>query len=451
MAPLEDDRTSTGADWTERYQLRSGVATVLLDDGQTRLLGHWHAETVGALSPDDEAMLAALAREPYAADELAGSVELLDRLRSGGWAVVTVASCGRPLYRMSPVEAPANVSMPADAPLRLSRFAIIRAGDDGGLVIESPMAWCDVHILDLSILAVLTGGAHNLPEESVAAIRRDLAWCGLLVGDQTESAFRVQQWKPHELWFHERSAIGPRSWPGRFGNTDWARDCHAPVAARPAVYPGRTVALPAADPLPNETSLGHVLTQRRSVRTHDNEQPISLEQLGAFLQHSARTSMFRRADGVERRTQPFPSAGASYELEIYPLVRLAAGMDAGLYHYDSSDHVLREVRTIRHHTVRQILRHTETTASEPQVLLLISARVGRVMWGYEQLSYSLILKDVGVLFQTMYLVATALGLAPCALGASDAHAFSQATGQDGLSECNVGAFLLGSRPGGEQG
>jgi hypothetical protein len=46
----------------------------------------------------------------------------------------------------------------------------------------------------------------------------------------------------------------------------------------------------------------------------------------------------------------------------------------------------------------------------------------------------------------MYCVATAMGLAPCALGAGDPAAFAAATGLDPLGEGTVGEFILGSRP-----
>src|SRR5215470_14686816 len=54
------------------------------------------------------------------------------------------------------------------------------------------------------------------------------------------------------------------------------------------------------------------------------------------------------------------------------------------------------------------------------------------------------LKHVGVLYQTMYLTATAMGLAPCAVGGGNADLFAKATGLDPYSEASVGEFLLGN-------
>ena len=44
----------------------------------------------------------------------------------------------------------------------------------------------------------------------------------------------------------------------------------------------------------------------------------------------------------------------------------------------------------------------------------------------------------------MYLVATAMGLAPCALGGGNAALFAEAIGTDYCAESSVGEFVLGS-------
>lgn len=78
-------------------------------------------------------------------------------------------------------------------------------------------------------------------------------------------------------------------------------------------------------------------------------------------------------------------------------------------------------------------------------MLVIAARGGRVMWTYEQIAYATILKNVGVLMQTIYLAATAMGLGVCAQGFSDTAAFTAATGVDERQECSVGSIIVGSR------
>jgi SagB-type dehydrogenase family enzyme len=81
----------------------------------------------------------------------------------------------------------------------------------------------------------------------------------------------------------------------------------------------------------------------------------------------------------------------------------------------------------------------------PQLILVLTARFGRLSWKYEGNAYALLLQEVGVVYQTMYLVATAMGLAPCAVGGGDAADFAHLIGTDPLEEASVGAFVLGRR------
>ncbi len=67
-------------------------------------------------------------------------------------------------------------------------------------------------------------------------------------------------------------------------------------------------------------------------------------------------------------------------------------------------------------------------------------------WDYESMAYSAVLKNVGGVYQTMYLVATAMNLAPCALGAGNSDLFAEAAGTDYYVETSVGEFILGSSP-----
>jgi SagB-type dehydrogenase family enzyme len=84
-------------------------------------------------------------------------------------------------------------------------------------------------------------------------------------------------------------------------------------------------------------------------------------------------------------------------------------------------------------------------ATPPQILLLCTARIGRIMWKYEGLGYALMLRNAGVLTAQMYLVATAMGLAPCSVGSGDSAAFAEMSGLDPLVEPTIADFVLGSR------
>lgn len=86
----------------------------------------------------------------------------------------------------------------------------------------------------------------------------------------------------------------------------------------------------------------------------------------------------------------------------------------------------------------------------PQILITIAARFGRVSWKYSSIAYSLILKDVGVLTQTFYMMATDMGLGGCAIGSINIDLFARMTGIEFYVEGPVGQFAIGrgttSRP-----
>jgi SagB-type dehydrogenase family enzyme len=79
----------------------------------------------------------------------------------------------------------------------------------------------------------------------------------------------------------------------------------------------------------------------------------------------------------------------------------------------------------------------------PQLLITIAARFGRVSWKYSSVAYSLILKEVGVLTQTFYLMATEMGLGGCAIGSLNIDLFAKATGLEFHVEGPVGQFAIG--------
>ena len=77
------------------------------------------------------------------------------------------------------------------------------------------------------------------------------------------------------------------------------------------------------------------------------------------------------------------------------------------------------------------------------LLLAISARIARTSWKYDSIAYSVMLKEVGCLMQTLYLAAGALGLGACALGSGPLDLLPRVTGVDALLEPQVGEIVIG--------
>ncbi|MCV6978479.1 SagB family peptide dehydrogenase [Mycobacterium bourgelatii] len=442
-----------------RYAFRPGVTCLTTRAGAV-LLNPPHSDKLTGLSAGQLRALKALNVGPGTLADLAEPGEagpvaaLVERLAGGGWLSVTVRDGGTDFYSILPIKlAPSRPASPTSAVL--SKFAVLHR-DSTGFVLEHPLSWCDVRVHDPRLLVLLDGSGpvpSDLPAQIAAQFVEDLAWCGMLTpaGDE-DARFDALSWSAPDLWFHRRSTLGERNvtWE-HFGPTKWAKDRFPQPPARRPDYPGAPIALPVPDldaKRAEDPTFTAVLEDRVSTRAFDDARPITVAQLAELLYRTARTRGTQRVgEGEELLSRPYPSGGGLYELEIYPVVRNVTGLAAGMYHYDSFDHALRPVAAADSKPVAQLLKPTSATltgGAEPQVLLVMSARFGRMMWTYEQIAYSAILKNVGVLMQTIYLAATAMGLGACAQGFSDTAAFVAATGVDERQECSVGSIIVGS-------
>jgi SagB-type dehydrogenase family enzyme len=205
----------------------------------------------------------------------------------------------------------------------------------------------------------------------------------------------------------------------------------------------------------NDPRFAEVVDRRRSIREY-GDRPITARQLGEFLYRVARVTDAQDAEvetphGPFRMTfagRPYPAGGGLYELEVYAAVHTCDGLSPGLYHYDAGHHQL--VRRCGPtagfgQLVADAAASSGVPAEQVQVVIVLASRFQRIAWKYASIAYALTLKHVGVVYQTMYLTATAMGLAPCGLGGGDSDLFARVAGTDYYSESSVGEFLLGSR------
>jgi SagB-type dehydrogenase family enzyme len=252
-------------------------------------------------------------------------------------------------------------------------------------------------------------------------------------------------WEFHDLLFHARSRLGRHSNP--YGGTYRFRNKIEPLPAAKPQLGLPTILFDKIDRSQIDSQnipFIRVLDNRKSIRNHGDE-VLSKEELGMFLFLTARTKEIFDTPYGQLSRRPYPSGGASYELEIYVLVNRCTSIPKALYHYCPLKHALFRVADQNEytHALLESAWHTVQRESRPHVLLIITSRIGRVSWKYQSIAYSLILKHVGVLVQTMYLVATQLGLAPCALGGGDSDLFSLASGINYYEETSVCEFILG--------
>jgi SagB-type dehydrogenase family enzyme len=426
-----------------------------------------------------EADLAAAASSHSGRQAVRSWARVCAALRADSWMEQGLRGADGPLVTLRPTSSMRGASgswLGEETTVIMSRFAVMRREADN-LLIESPRAGSLMIVDDLQVALLFAAMGTvarvvdlakvldtNLGAVEVRAIIRLLieGRLALVAGQgeldargteetETSDRFELDSWSFPDLLFHARSRMGRHLNP--YGGTYRFAGRHDPL---PAAKPVAAAVVPLPQPdleavAHSDPSLTTVIEARASVRAHDDEHPITASQLGELLYRSQRLRWVQGTDGRgEVASRPYPGGGGLYELEVYPVIHQCAGLEPGLYRYVGDQHSLEEVAPSGDGTAQllEMARQTSLLESTPQVLLVVTARFGRVMWKYESVPYSVILKNVGALYQTLYLVATAMGLAPCALGGGDSDIFAQLSGLRYEEESSVGEFVLGSRPSG---
>lgn len=170
---------------------------------------------------------------------------------------------------------------------------------------------------------------------------------------------------------------------------------------------------PFDEPSEEMTPLRELMLSRRSERAFSVD-PVSLTGLSYLLYYSAG---FREIDDeLQRERRPYPSAGAKYPLEIYPLIFRVEGLERGLYHYNVRAHSLELMLTIEDIELDNRIWLTQDWAREAAVILIVTAVSGRITekYGKRGLQYALI--EAGHLGQNIYLLSQEMGLYCCSIG-----------------------------------
>jgi SagB-type dehydrogenase family enzyme len=393
---------------------------------------------------------------------------------------------GQPLLSVVPLTPRSRfrpVPLSPDVPVRLSTFATLRT-DGTEYRLESPLSLHRVHLHRpeaISLVGALgqaitpAASAAGLPhgDPVVADALAYLAATGMVVVAEDAAATPagcppvfaedndqgLACWSATDLAFHNHSTFGRHdhdigaTYPrGEFRSAE-------PVVISRSAGPGIPLYRPtweklmAADP-----PLTVAIEGRRSTRSYGTA-PVTAAELGELLYRTARVRSLSpaAAAGTARDAheqipdlsdRPYPGGGACYELELYVTVGRCAGIATGVYHYDPLGHRLEPVNADQA-TVDKLLSFACAAArvdDPPQVLLTLTARLHRLTWKYQGITYAVMLKHVGVLTQMLYLVAAAMRLAACALGSVNIDATAHAFGTDWRTEPSVGQFMIGSAP-----
>ena len=202
-----------------------------------------------------------------------------------------------------------------------------------------------------------------------------------------------------------------------------------------------------------------LLQERRCSLREYADESITARQLGEFLFRVARVKDRREwkvmtpsgSIRVEGTTRPFPAGGGLYhELEVYACRQRVSGVwtrGSTITTRSATGWASSAVAPTR---ARRYWPNAGgaagVTPGSLQVLLVLASRHPRLAWKYFfACAYALTLKHVGVMYQTMYFAATAMGPGPPLRPGGDSDLFARPAGLDYYAETSVGEFLLGAK------
>jgi len=154
--------------------------------------------------------------------------------------------------------------------------------------------------------------------------------------------------------------------------------------------------------------LEHIIKARKSIRKFSNA-PLSLEEVSLLLNGC---KINEKEGYFERRA--YPSAGARFPIEIYPVVFNVEGLKPGAYHYNSNNHSLELL--IEKDLGKSTSDFVSSFIENPAMALIMTAVIPRseVKYGLKAYPFSLI--EAGHIGQNIYLLSTKYNLGCCAIG-----------------------------------
>jgi putative peptide maturation dehydrogenase len=192
-----------------------------------------------------------------------------------------------------------------------------------------------------------------------------------------------------------------------------------------------------------------VLMRRRTTRSFDRGAPLAQWELAVVLRYVFGYHGYLPLLGqVTTLKRTSPSAGGFHPIEAYPLIMAVDELDSGLYHYNAAEHALELLAPLGVDEARAAANAFvcgQTYFGDAHVLIVLAARFDRAFWKYRNHRKALtgLMMDAAHLSQTLYLVATELGLGAFITAAINNVDIEERLGIDGyrhgvLAVCGFG-------------
>ena len=196
----------------------------------------------------------------------------------------------------------------------------------------------------------------------------------------------------------------------------------------------------------------HALTrQRRSCREYLGL-AVSREDFDALLCTACGVTGAISRAGHEVKLRAYPSSGALYAVEIYPLVLAVEGLEPAVYHYRAVEEVLEVVKPgiDRARIVSAMLPVERGMVAGAAAMICLSGVFSRHERKYGEGGYRMMVAEAGHISQNLILAATALGLSARPFGGVFDALLNRELGLEEAEEQFLLAVLVG-RPQGRDG
>lgn len=165
-----------------------------------------------------------------------------------------------------------------------------------------------------------------------------------------------------------------------------------------------------------ENQLFSIIKKRESKRKFTGKE-LTLKEISKILYFSAGIRNFKEAKSdFDKSKRMYPSGGARYPLEIYPVIFKGKEILPGIYHYN-----------VKWNTLELLLKGdfkkkfsseitNQSWIKKAGMLIIITAVFSRTIVKYKERGWRYIFFEAGHLVQNIYLVSTSLKLKCCAIG-----------------------------------
>lgn len=198
--------------------------------------------------------------------------------------------------------------------------------------------------------------------------------------------------------------------------------------------------------VPDTIGAFHALTRARRSRRDYASTEISRAQFDALLHTACGTTGGTAWSDLEVKLRSYPSSGALYAVEIYPVVLGVEGLEPGIYHYVAADNALEAVKLDLEFSdfIDSCLPVEREMVSSAGAMICMVGEFRRHERKYGEGGYRMMIAEAGHISQNLVLSATALGMSARPFGGVFDTLINRNLGLDENEEQFLLAVLVGN-------